>query len=276
MIQTRERKAEFVRLFDKTAPGVICPHFHELILSNGCPFNCDYCYLKLTFRGKKSPVLFSNDWSQVQRQLDASGDGVFSTGELADSLAVIPPLFNGAMEYFSSQTGKYLLLVTKSINTHALLKMGPCRQVVVSFSVNSPAAAKAYEHGAPAPAERLDAAKELVDAGWRVRIRLDPIIGEMDLHDYEDICRQIGQSQFERVTVGTLRQYPGLHNYAKTAPRLGLRKAPDGRMRYPVEDRVTIYRQIADWLGSRPALCKETEELWARLGWDFQGCNCTL
>lgn len=275
MIQSRERKAEFVRLFDKTPPGVVCPHFHELVLSNGCPFECDYCYLKLTFRGKKSPVLFTNEWSQVRKQLDASHDGVFSTGELADSLAVIPPLLDDALDYFGSAQGKYLLLVTKSVNTGALLKRKPSPQVIVSFSINSPIAAETFEHGVPSPAARLKAAKELVDAGWRVRIRLDPIIGQVDLQDYEGVCRQVGQSGFERVTVGTLRQYPGLHNYAKAAPRQGLKKAPDGRMRYTIEDRVAIYRQVAEWLGFQPALCKETEEIWERLGWVFKGCNCT-
>lgn len=276
MIQTRERKAEFVRLFDKTPSGVICPHFHELILSNGCPFNCDYCYLKLTFRGKKSPVLFTNHWSQVQKQLDASGDGVFSTGELADSLAVVPPLLEEALDYFRAQESKHLLLVTKSVNTKALLERSPSPQVIVSFSINSPASAAAFEHQVPAPALRLKAAKELLDAGWRVRIRLDPIISEVDLQDYEETCRQIGLAKFERVTVGTLRQYPGLHNYAKTAPRQGLKKAPDGRMRYSVEGRVAIYRQVSDWLGFQPALCKETAEVWDALAWAMNGCNCTV
>lgn len=275
MVQSRQRKAEFVRLFDKTPPEVVCSHFYELILSNGCPFECDYCYLKLTFRGKKSPVMFTNDWSQVQKQLDRTGDGVFSTGELADSLAVVPPLLNNALDYFETQTGKYLLLVTKSVNLSALIERKPSRQVIVSFSVNSPAAAMAFERGVPSPDQRFEAAKKLSDLGWRVRIRLDPIIAETGIENYEDITRRIGQAGFERVTVGTLRQFPGLHNYAKSAPRQGLRKAPDGRMRYSVEERLAIYRQIAEWLGFQPALCKETKEVWSLLGWEFEGCNCT-
>jgi len=165
--------------------------------------------------------------------------------------------------------------VTKSVNTDILLKMKPSPQIIVSFSINSPAAAETYEHGVPSPDARLQAAKELADAGWRVRIRLDPVIAQVDLKDYEGITRRIGQTGFERVTVGTLRQFPGLHNYAKAAPREGLKKAPDGRMRYSVEERVGIYKQIAEWLGFQPALCKETVEIWALLGWEFRGCNCT-
>ncbi|MDP2857911.1 MAG: hypothetical protein Q8P50_08040 [Bacillota bacterium] len=88
----RERKSDFVKLFDKTPAGVICPHFYELVLSNGCPYDCAYCYLRLTFRGHKSPVLFTNSWDRVRAEIEAIDQGVFSTGELADSLAVEPPL----------------------------------------------------------------------------------------------------------------------------------------------------------------------------------------
>lgn len=39
---------------------------YELVLSNGCPNDCDCCYLELTSRGKKGPVLFSNERAWVQ------------------------------------------------------------------------------------------------------------------------------------------------------------------------------------------------------------------
>jgi len=70
MLTTRERKSSFVKLFDKTAPQVMCPHFYELVLSNGCPYRCDYCYLRLTFRGNTRPTVFDNDWAGVQEELE--------------------------------------------------------------------------------------------------------------------------------------------------------------------------------------------------------------
>ncbi|NPV71172.1 MAG: radical SAM protein [Firmicutes bacterium] len=174
----RERKSRFVKLFDKTPAGVNCPHFHELVLSNGCPYDCTYCYLRLTFRGNKAPVLFNNGWEQVKSELDAAPGGVFSTGELADSLAVTPPLLDSAIDYFAGQTNKYLLLVTKSTNTRVLTQRDPSPQIIVSFSVNSTAASALYEPLCPSREERLLEAAKLRDLGWRVRIRLDPIIEE--------------------------------------------------------------------------------------------------
>ncbi|MBM3211391.1 hypothetical protein FJZ33_04160 [Candidatus Poribacteria bacterium] len=275
MIDVRERKSNFIKLFDKTPESVFCPHFYELVLSNGCPFNCSYCYLKLTFRGKTNPVLFNNDWSKVQAELDKVDYGFFSTGELADSLAIIPPLLEHAMNYFENQRSRYLLLLTKSNNIDILRYRNPTQQVIISFSVNSIPAARAYEKGAPCPMERIAAAMELKNMGWRVRIRIDPIILESGIEHYETICRAITELSPEVVTIGTLRQYPGLHRFAKDAPRKGLKKAPDGRMRYPTEQRIAAYRHIADWLGFQPALCKESIRMWDALSWHFTDCNCT-
>jgi spore photoproduct lyase len=275
MINVRERKSNFVKLFDKTPESVFCPHFYELVLSNGCPFDCSYCYLKLTFRGKTKPTLFNNDWTKVQEELDKVKKGVFSTGELADSLAIVPPLLENALDYFEQQKDKYILLLTKSTNIDILKNRKPSPQIIISFSVNSVEAANLYEKGSPDPMKRLESAKELKELGWRVRIRLDPIILESGLEHYEPICKAIAELSSEVVTIGTLRQFPGLHRFAKEAPRDGLKKAPDGRMRYPTQQRIEVYKQIADWLGFQPSLCKEAVEMWETLGWEFKDCNCT-
>lgn len=275
MITKRERKSPFVKLFDKTPPGVVCPHFHELVLSNGCPYDCKYCYLRLTFRGKTKPVLFTNSWQQVEEELDAMPKGVFSTGELADSLAVIPPLLEQALDYFSSQGERYLLLLTKSTNIEILLNREASKQIIVSFSVNSLKAAQLFEKGAPDPLKRIEVAKQLKDRGWRVRIRIDPIILQSGIENYELICRELAEINPERVTIGSLRQYPGLFRFAPDAPRDGLMRSADGRMRYLLETRLKVYQQIKSWLGFQPALCKETEEVWQALGWQQIGCNCT-
>ena len=275
MITRRERKSKFVRLFDKTPPGVCCPHFYELILSNGCPYDCSYCYLKLTFRGNTQPTLFVNNWGKVKAEVKAIPQGVFSTGELADSLAVISPLLPKALDYFSGLEDKFLLLVTKSVNVDVFRQKKPSNQIILSFSVNSLPAANDFEKEAPSPIERLETAAEMIRLGWRVRIRLDPVILESGISHYEPICKKIANIRPERVTVGTLRQYPGLFRFAPSAPRAGLSRAKDGRMRYPIGQRVGAYEKIASWLGFQPSLCKETREVWGKLGWEFYGCNCT-
>ena len=46
--------------FGMPDPRIGCPHFMKLgMATNGCPYNCAWCYLKLTFRDLSSVVLFN-------------------------------------------------------------------------------------------------------------------------------------------------------------------------------------------------------------------------
>jgi spore photoproduct lyase len=272
----RERKSNFIRLFDKTPEGVICPHFYELILSNGCPYDCSYCYLKLTFKGNKRPILFTNRWQEIEKELSLIPKGNFVTGILADSLAIAPPNLEPALKWFSSQRDRYLILVTKSTNIKVLLTHKPSPQVVVSFSINSMEAWSKYERLTPDPIDRVKAAARLKEEGWRIRIRLDPIIlnGNDTFTSYKEVCQKVAELAPEMVTIGTLRPYRGLYRFSPIAPRYGLKGAVDGRMRYLLEVRVNIYDKIAKWLGFQPSLCKETTEVQKELGWTSRGCNC--
>jgi len=270
-MEVRERKSKFVKLFTKTPPEVLCPHFYELILSNGCPYNCAYCYLQLTFRGDKGYRTFSNSFEGIKKELDAVPEGVFSTGELSDSLAYTPTHLAEVMDYFKKQKERFLLFTTKSL-AKQLYREEPSDQIIVSFSINSYEAWQEYEKGTPDPINRLSSADALIQKGWRVRIRLDPII---EGFDYEDICKMIKDVNPERITVGSLRHYPGIYRFTKVRFNAML-KAPDGRLRYTIYRRAKIYRQIENWLGFQPALCKETHQCWKKLGWKFRGCNCSM
>lgn len=280
MIQ-RERKSPFVKLFDKTPDGVVCPSFYELKLSNSCPFSCSYCYLMSTLRYNREPTLFTNDWSQVQAELDNLPAGVYNTGELADSLAITPPLLEPALDYFSNQKEKFLLLVTKSINTQILKDRHPSPQVIVSFSVNSDEVSDIFERGTPLSSERLNCARELKILGWRVRIRLDPIIlpyfnTSKSFDKYFMLSHQVASLKPERITLGSLRPYPNTYRLMPDELKNELVKSNDGRWRYPLKDRTVCYQQVAEWLGEIPALCKEIQECYTQLGWVHDGCNCTV
>ncbi|MEW6557265.1 MAG: radical SAM protein [Elusimicrobiota bacterium] len=279
MLIYRLRKSKFIAIFKSSK--VVCPTFYELKLSNSCPFSCSYCYLLSTFRFNRDVVLFNNDWSQIQAELEKSPPGVYNTGELADSLAIVPPLLDPfTLDYFAQQKDKFLLLVTKSTNIGILKDRHPSPQVIVSFSVNSVASADVFESDAPLPTERLDCARELKSLGWRVRIRLDPIIlpffdTSKSYADYYYICHEIAVLKPERITVGTLRPYSNTYQRMPDRLKKGLVFSDDHRWRYPLKDRVAVYQQVADWLGEVPALCKETKECYTQFDWSHTGCNCT-
>lgn len=275
----RKRKSPFVKEFVNKYPKIVCPGFYELVLSNGCGYDCDYCYLKGTFRGNVFYTDFTNPWSQIKKELDESGEGVYNTGELSDSLIYLPTNFTKVMGYFHRQIDKFLLLVTKS-NAQTLLNIAdtlptPNQQTIISFSINSTGAWNKYEHHTPSPVDRINGAMLLKDMGYRVRIRIDPIINEF--WDYGEVANWMSWLKPELVTLGTLRHYPFGRDYG-VKDFGGLERGLDGRLRYPLDKRVKVYRFFRKWIDKDipVSLCKESMICWRELGWENKGCNCTV
>lgn len=285
----RKRYSNFIHFFDKTPPGIVCPHFFILAHANGCPYECQYCYLSLTLRHYPEPTVFSNTarmFQEVREWLLAEDrPSVLNCGELSDGLAWddSTELSRNLIPLFAAQNRHQLLFLTKSTNISNLLEMTPCPQVVVSFSINAEEVARRYEKKSPPPLKRLEAACRLREAGWRVRVRLDPIIPieNWETH-YREIAAAINPVQPEVVTLGTLRFFKTLPNFARHGQevfRYGTdHQDPDGRLRLAPELRLAIYRLLLETLTcAKIGLCKETISVHEQLGLpgEKQSCNCT-
>ena len=287
------RRTRFVELLRTTPPRTVCPNFYILAHANGCAYRpeCAYCYLKSSFWSLKEPRVYTNTGpllEEVRRWIGRSGleSHVLNAGNLSDSLLFEErrPLMGELVELFRVESGERgrpheLLLVTKEgpAGCRTLLERAPCRRVIVSFSLNAPAAARQWEGGAPPVAERLEAARRLRAAGWRVRVRLDPM---MQGYDYGELAGRVTELAPERVTLGSLRAERGLLRFAGGEVFCGLVPAiePGGLARYPEEVRVRLYRQAVEVLAGRIplGLCEETAEIWQAAGLDpaRPTCNC--
>ena len=292
----RPRLSRFVQIFRTTPAQTVCPNFYVLAHASGCRFEplCSYCYLKSSFwflRGRRQRQVFINVEKmemEIRRWIDKDNleSYVLNTGNLSDSLAfeTARPLMARLVELFRvyaerRQRPHTLLVVTKGgwRECTAFLRAEPCANVVISFSVNSAAAARRYEKGAPPPRERLAVARHLRAKGWRVRIRLDPMIAG---YNYRAAIRQIRDLRPERVTLGTLRAEANLDRYAPPGIFAQLAPAanPKALRRYPPEVRLALYRPAVKALRRicPLGLCEETPEIWRALGLDTEAktCNC--
>jgi len=289
----RERKTRFVELFRTTPANTVCPNFFVLAHANGCRFAplCDYCYLKSTFWHLPGPEAFTNvdDLIRNVRAWIAKDDlecYVLNTGNLSDSLGFeeVRPLAAELVRVFredaeAKDRPHALLLLTKGGRRECatLLAEEPCRNVIVSFSVNHADAAARYERGAAPVAERFEAACELKRRGWRLRMRIDPMILG---YEYAEVAREVAAIEPERVTIGTLRAEKSLPRFVGNGIFAALEPPHEekGLSRYPLEQRLALYRQAIDVL--RPVctigVCEETREVWEALGLDADAktCNC--
>jgi len=292
-IHLRLRKSRFVEIFRTTPAATVCPNFFVLSHADGCAFSphCSYCYLKSSLWHLRGQHVFTNV-KQLLREVsawiatDRLESYILNSGNLSDSLAfeVFRPLMADLVELFrheAEERGRKhtLLLVTKGglRECRTLFKLEPCANVIVSFSVNSTRAAQLYEAGAPPVAERLEAACRLKCLGWRLRIRIDPMIKDFS---YERVAGQVARLGPERVTLGTLRAEPNLERYVPKNLFASLRppNTRKGMARYPLAVRLELYRQALRKLEGvcEIGLCEETPRAWKELGLDpsARTCNC--
>jgi spore photoproduct lyase len=281
-----------VEILRTTPPRTVCPNFYALSHANGCAFapGCDYCYLQSTLWYLEAPRVFTNVDDLVRDvrawiACDGLESTVLNTGNLSDSLGFERerPLAARLVELFRSEAERKgrphaLLLVTKGgrDDVAPLVGLAPSPNVIVSFSLNTPDAAAAHERGAPPVGERLAAARSLKAAGWRIRIRIDPMIAG---HSYADLAARVGRLAPERVTLGCLRADRGLLRKGDGVfAALDPLEEPNGLARYPFADRIRMYQEAIDALSGRSpvGLCEEMAEAWRAVGLDpeSKACNC--
>lgn len=146
-----------------------------------CVYDCRYCFLQGMFRSANY-VLFVNYEDFFERiaatQRELTTPGWYFSGYDCDSLALEP--WSGfaveAINWFRQHPDCHIELRTKSTQIRGLLKQPAIDNAVVAFSLAPDPIARALEHKAPSLQKRLDALRQLADAGWRIGLRFDPVI----------------------------------------------------------------------------------------------------
>jgi len=289
-----------VTLFDKTPfpeekEDVVCPHFVELKWANGCNFDCAWCYLNGTMRfrphGKKPHCKEKNKiLDHINKYLQQNTvPSLLNSGELSDSL-----VFEGngsalsklIIPLFKQQNKHKLLILTKSTNIQGILSSNSQDCTIVSFSINSFDVAKRWEKKAPSPKQRIQAAKKLYDAGYTIRMRLDPIIPvENWISGYKEVIDYLFEYLIpERITLGSLRGLQSTINFSKDRSWVNyLNESSNWGKKINFETRYKMYKTMISHLKRRYnfvdiGLCKETMAMWEKLGMTYQDikCNCIL
>ncbi len=286
---TTPNPSHYIELLRSTPVKTVCPNFYLFDHARGCNFNCSYCFLRDIEYNRKERRLF-DDTDKLFAELGAwiAQDDLetylANAGNMTDALSFEKerPLWGQLIEFMRERAkGKphTLLVVTKAglDLCDAFLTHAPCDSIIVSFSINSPDAARDHEPGAATPEARFAAAHELKKLGWRVRLRLDPMIHG---YAYDWVIEETAGLRPERVTLGTLRADPTLLPEVRDVPIFRELEEPDSGSiaRYPRAVRMAMYKQAVDGLKDITSigLCEETEDVWLELGLDAENktCNC--
>lgn len=287
------RKSKFIHKFKNKFSTIICPEFYILAWAHRCNFEpkCSYCYLALTFRYEREPIVYTNvnDMiNEVETWLEETKEpSVLNCGELSDSFALKEnkPLAD-LMNLFEKQDRHLLLFLTKNEEISKEIEENAYNQVykqtIFSFSINSQAICELYEKGAPNSFRRLTAAYRLKKQNQRVRIRIDPIIEIKDYkEEYKNVIDVVNEFvKPERVTLGSLRFFKNLQNFSdekELFARAIDNHDEDKRMRIELSKRADMYQHFIDNLKIDDiALCKETLSCYKLMNRKVNECNCMI
>jgi spore photoproduct lyase len=294
----RVNDGSIITRFDKTpfpenSTDVICPHFLELKWAYGCPFDCSWCYLKGTFRFRPNgtkPVV--KPYEKIELHIgrfleEVNTPEILNTGEIADSLMHENsgnPFSKFIIPIFETQRLHKVLFLTKSINVKNLLEIEPHNQAIISFSLNAVPVAKLWEKKAPPVLKRIEAAKKVYQAGYEVRLRIDPMV---PIDGWKESYFQLIDSIFEnlipeRITLGSLRGLQSTINGCSDKSWVKyLRESSNWGKKIDFQTRFKMYSTVIENLRSKynyskVALCKETVAMWNSLKLNYKQikCNC--
>lgn len=292
-----------VSQFETGCLDIFCPGFFTLHWARGCPMGCSYCYLQRTFRrlpdGKKAKVYEPREvlrhvdqWLQhplFESEFRTKTPALLNAGELTDSLAhrgSQSMLLNDIVGRFTDPDGnphrRVLLLLTKcaskirfnDLDAHVYAATTADR-VIFSMTLNSSQFVKDFERGTPSIEKRLAQLWRAREAGWRIRVRIDPVWR----YDYTWVAKRLVVLKPEMITLGSFRFY------AQDFKRMGFERLRDsmvkcGDGRFRPKARLQWYQDIADLLpGQAVALCKETMDVIAEFNAfckrdSLTFCNC--
>lgn len=280
-------RGRFLEACPGTGRAYRCCQYLILNTGLGCPLACTYCVLQAYLNNPFLTLFVNRD--DMLGELERSARLVpgrfmrIGTGEYMDSLALehltgfVPALAG----FFRQRPQLTLELKTKTALTESLQEHDYSDVFIVSWSLNAEEVCACEETGAAGLSDRIMAARNLIDRGYRVGFHFDPLIAfEGWQQGYratvELLKKHIPPERVVWISIGSLRFMPRLKHIAQAAcARTAIYTGEfvhglDGKMRYLQEIRLELYTQLVGWLREyspdiRLYFCMESPYVWQRV-----------
>lgn len=247
--------------------GANCCGYNLINLGFGCLYECNYCFLQ-QYQNLPAIALPSNIEDFLAKVLSATfRRGRFDyirlgSGEFTDSL-----LFDDITNYsadiinFFKNRPELFEFKTKSVNIGNLLKIPPQKNIVVGWSVNPQNIISNVEPLTPPLKERLKAAAQIANYGYKVAFHFDPIIIHKNWKEnyknvVEEIVKTVPTESIVWISIGTLRFNRELKKFIEcrfpnnTILDEDFYLSFDGKMRYAETERQAVYNYLKPLLES--------------------------
>ncbi len=259
-----------------------CCNLLTLDAVESCGFDCSYCSIQSFYN--QNTITFDATFKDklLNLELDPNKTYHIGTGQASDSLmfgnreGILDALFDFARKY----PNVILEFKTKSDNIKYLLENDVPKNILCTWSLNTPTIIDNEEHLTASLEKRIAAARKLADKGVKVGFHFHPIVeyvGYLDEYQslYKKLILQFEPSEVALVSFGTLTFIkPVIKQLREREFRSKITQIPhvdaSGKTSYPWETKVEMfkhaYESFTPWQKGDNAvffyLCMEPHELW--------------
>lgn len=144
-----------------------------------CVYDCGYCYLQGMYRSANL-VVFVNT-ADIFKEIDKAlaMNPVYLCNSYDTDLMAMEHLTGFCSEWieFARERPDLTLEIrTKSTASGCIRNLAPAHNIILAWSVSPQEIVSNYEHHTPSAAARISAMRSAIDAGWNVRLCIDPVL----------------------------------------------------------------------------------------------------
>ena len=260
--------------------GTMCCNLQTLDAVENCGYGCSYCSIQSFFDGKQ--IGFDKHFADKLNKLELDAEKTYhiGTGQSSDSLmwGNSHGVLDAVIDFARANPNVILELKTKSANVSHLLRVDAPKNIICTWSLNTPTLIQFEEHGTASLDKRLAAARKVADAGYLVGFHFHPIIHyDHWQQDYQQVVEQLGSlfkpEEVALVSMGTLTYIKSvMREIRKRAIPTQILKMPmvdtNGKQSYPEEIKLSLFSHVyncftQDWKNNVFFyLCMESHSLW--------------
>lgn len=178
----------------------------------GCLYDCDYCYLSGMYNSANSVLFVNTDdfFEALTPYLEKPT--LIAISYDTDTLAIesITSHTKIWIEHAAKHPNLHLEIRTKSANFKAIKSLTCNENIVLAWTLSPQKIIESYEHKTPSLEKRLRSIKEAIDAGWKVRVCIDPVIYNEEFHELyppliDKLFNTIEPEKLFQLTLGSFR-----------------------------------------------------------------------
>ena len=264
-----------------------CCNLMTLDAVENCGFGCSYCSIQSFYNGET--ITFDSQFADKLRALELDPERTYhiGTGQSSDSLLFgnRHSTLDALTEFAHRHPNVILEFKTKSKNVAYLLHNDIPKNILSTWSLNTPAIITNEEHQTASLTERLRAARKVADRGLLVGFHFHPMVHyDRWRRDYaqlfESVVQQFDPAEVALVSFGTLTFTKSVIRTLRARQvKSKVLQMPlvdaDGKLSYPEPTKLELFRfayqRLAPWHADVFFyLCMENPRLWQPVfGYDY-------